>query len=188
LLSAAVWSGMLLIAISNPHVARTEGEVTLMGVCFLGFTLSAAFGVRLARSGLWMAPDGIVVRGPLKTWTLTLGDVERVVPGVQKGIGSGTPCPMFKLKRTWDRPIGVWALGREGPASRHRGYLDDMRLLCDALDELLQSLSTMPAAAQARASSGWEIPHSVGARGRAASERAADGRGVEPLRRRGLNV
>jgi hypothetical protein len=142
-ITSAAWVAMFFgVALSNPHLTKTAGEILGVAVFLFGVAaLSGTYGVRLARSGLWLAADGVRVRGPLKTRHIALDDIKRFEPGIQAGAGAnGTPCPM--LVRANGSRIGVWALGREGLATRYRRYLDELQPLCDDLNRLLQSLRT----------------------------------------------
>jgi hypothetical protein len=114
--------------------------VFLLGVA----ALSVIAGRRLGRCGLWMSAEEVVVNGPLRTWTLSVGEVDRFEPGVL-GARNGIPSPT--LRRTDGRLIGVWALGREGLISSYRGYLEELRPLCDELNELTRTLRPAPGAA-----------------------------------------
>jgi hypothetical protein len=133
---ALAWAAIFFVALGNPHLDKTAGEYIGFGVFFFG---GAAIGVlyarRVSRAGLLVTRDGVVIRGPVKTWTVSLADAETFEPGVQPGLRNGTPCPM--LKRKSGRPVGVWALGHEGLVSRYRRYLQDLEPLCDELNEVL---------------------------------------------------
>jgi hypothetical protein len=125
----------------NPHWQKTAADQLGLGVFFFGTAaLGLAFARRLSAAALWMGPDGIVVRGRLKTRRIPLAEAEAFVPGVLAGAGNGTPCPMLKLKH--GGAVGVWALGREGVAFRYRRYLQDLQPLCDELTEVLHALQS----------------------------------------------
>jgi hypothetical protein len=91
------------------------------GIGVLGLALAALSGllaVRHARAGLWMGPDGIVVRGPFKTY--------RVAPMLQRKHG---------------RPLRVSALSRGGGlTSRFPALVAQLEPLCDELNALLKTL------------------------------------------------
>jgi hypothetical protein len=90
---------------------------------------------RVARSGLWVGPEGLVIRGPFRSWAVQPGEALRFAPGVEKGTGNATPCPM--LERTGGDPVGVWALGREGWPWSYDEHLDELEPLCERLNQLL---------------------------------------------------
>lgn len=126
------------IANGNPH--NTTGSDVGFGVFVLGIdAFLVVCARRLSRAGLLMSRDGVVVRGPFKTWAFPLADAESFEPGVQAGGGNGTPCPMLKRKN--GGAIGVWALGHEGVVWRYRQYLHDLEPLCDELNEVLRSMA-----------------------------------------------
>jgi hypothetical protein len=125
----------------NPHWQKTAADQLGLGVFFFGTAaLGLAFARRLSAAALWMGPDGIVVRGRLKTRRIPLAEAEAFVPGVLAGAGNGTPCPMLKLKH--GGAVGVWALGREGVAFRYRRYVQELQPLCDELTEVLKALQS----------------------------------------------
>jgi hypothetical protein len=93
---------------------------------------------RLARTGLWMSADGIIVRNPLRTYSTALGDVDAFAPGVLAGGNNGTPCPVVKQRQ--GRPVGVWALGREGVIWRYGRYAHELEPLCEELNAVLGNL------------------------------------------------
>jgi hypothetical protein len=137
--NAAAWVAMSVDVATNSQYTRDPGNLAVMLVFLLGVAaLSVIAGLRIARCGLWMSQEAVIVNGPLKTWTLSVREIERFEPGV-KGARNGTPCPV--LKRTDGRSIGVWALGREGLISGYRGYLDELRPLCEELNELSRTLT-----------------------------------------------
>jgi hypothetical protein len=133
---------MLLITL--PTVFAKDWHSTVWNVIGLALVLGvpAACGLwiarRVARAGLWVAADGVVVRNPLRTLTLSVNDVASFSPGVARGVGNGTPCPILKSKR--GVVIGIWALGRDGLAWRTTRHLHEMEPLCDDLNALLHGL------------------------------------------------
>jgi hypothetical protein len=139
---AAVWSlgiGATPLLAGNPHLLATSTDYLAAGMFFLAFACPGLLlARRVATAGLWLGPDGVVVRGPLRTRSVPLADAQTFAPGVQNGARNGTPCPM--LSRRNAAPIGVWALGREGLVFRFDRYLADLQPLCDELNKLLESL------------------------------------------------
>jgi hypothetical protein len=140
--NAAAWVAISVDVASKSQFTSHLGSFVVMLVFLLGVAaLSVITGLRLASCGLWMSQEKIVIVGPLRTWTLGVGEVEGFEPGV-RGARNGTPCPV--LKRTHGRPIGVWALGREGLISSYDRFLDELRPLCEELNELLGTLDAVP--------------------------------------------
>ena len=97
---------------------------------------------RTYHAGLWIAADGIVIRGPLWTSRVAVDAAESFFAGVQDGAGNGTPCPMLA---TGDgRAIGVWALGRQGVVWRYPRYLRELEPVCTELNRLLECAKAKP--------------------------------------------
>lgn len=119
---------------------RAGNVVSIFAFCWCLSALGLFVAVRLARAGLRMAPDGVVVRNPLRTVTVPLGDADEFVAAVASGPGNGTPCPV--LKRRQGRSVGIWALGREGFVWNFRRHTADMRPLCDELNATLHALQS----------------------------------------------
>jgi hypothetical protein len=138
----------LLVRRNAPHRApdgvRQDWHSTVWNVLGLALVLGVPGGGglwvarRVARAGLWVAADGVVVRNPLRTLTLSVNDVASFSPGVARGVGNGTPCPILKSKQ--GVVIGIWALGRDGLAWRMTRYLHEMEPLCEDLNALLHGL------------------------------------------------
>lgn len=138
--NAAAWVAMSADVATKPQYTSHAGSFVVMLVFLLGVAaLSVMAGLRLASCGLWLSQETVVVIGPLRTWTLSVGELEGFESGV-RGPRNGTPCPV--LKRAHGRPIGVWALGREGLISSYSRYLEELRPLCEELNELLRTLNT----------------------------------------------
>ena len=140
--SAACWLGFfalfvylaVYVAVLKQHWHTTPanrwGLVALMTVIAVPCGIVA---IRFARAGVWMAADGIVLRGPLRTRTVRLDDVERFAP---KSGNNQQPFPW--LQRTHDRrSLAVTALSHGILRSRGARYLP---ALCDDLNAVLKSL------------------------------------------------
>lgn len=122
--------------VSSSADASGEANVLNAAVFFLVFAGPCAWVAwRVATAGLWIGPEGLVIRGPFRSWAVQPEEALRFVPGVQKGTGNGTPCPM--LERTDGDPLGVWALGREGLVWSFDRYLEELEPLCEQLNQLL---------------------------------------------------
>jgi hypothetical protein len=135
--NAVAWATMFFVA-KNPRWHRTVWENLALALFFFGVALlSLLYARRLARAGLFVSADGVTIRGPLFTRTVSLADAQSFVPGIQPSFGNGTPCPM--LERKGGHALGVWALGREGFISGYSKYLEDLQPLCDQLNELIRS-------------------------------------------------
>lgn len=142
---AVCWSlAMLVIPLivllgDNSNWHNTPGNDVGLSLFFVALAAPGFWMARrLAGAGLWMGADSIMVRGPVRTRTLALADVNSFAPGVLAGGNNGTPCPV--LKRAHGPAVGVWALGREGVFWRYARYADEMEPLCDELNDLLRKL------------------------------------------------
>lgn len=122
---------------SSSAGAGGEANVLNAVVFFLVFAGPCAWVAwRVATSGLWIGPEGLVIRGPFRSWAVQPEEALRFATGVQKGTGNGTPCPM--LERTDGEPVGVWALGREGWIWSYDKHLEELEPLCEQLNQLLR--------------------------------------------------
>jgi hypothetical protein len=119
--------------------AGADGEAGVFNavVFFLVFAGPCAWVAwRVARSGLWIGPEGLVIRGPFRSWAVQPEEALRFTTGVEKGTGNATPCPM--LERADGDPVGVWALGREGWVWSYDKHLEELEPLCEQLNQLLK--------------------------------------------------
>lgn len=136
---AVVWSAACVVLLTRTgelHGDLTTVGYAVFGVFYLGMAgLGLLLGWRVARSGLWIGADGIVVRGPFRTRSVALADAGRFAPGLQGRGGNGTPCPM--LQRTGTRAVGVWALGRRNIWFRYERLCREIQPLCDELNQLI---------------------------------------------------
>ncbi len=143
---AALWSVLFACLLFGPTGA--DGNVPtlaylLTGVFYFGVAaVGLALAWRVLRAGVWIAPDGIVVRGPFRTQSVALSDAVRFVPGLQGRGGNGTPCPM--LERRDRRAVGVWALGRRNIWFRYERLCREIQPLCDELNSLVASMRPAP--------------------------------------------
>jgi hypothetical protein len=93
--------------------------------------VSGAVLTRILRAGLRIAPDGVVMRGVLRTHSFSVYEVTGFAPGVR---GSAVPL----LDHHHGQPVGMFALGRTRLLSSRAGA-DAQRLqpLCHELNTLL---------------------------------------------------
>jgi hypothetical protein len=136
---AAVWSvvfaGLVLIPGRIPaHGSAAATIVLIVFYCGIG-SVGLVLAYRVARAGVWIGPDGIVIRGPFATQSITLADAGQFAPGLQGRGSNGAPCPM--LERRGRRPAGVWALGQRNIWFRYARISDEIRPLCDELNKLV---------------------------------------------------
>jgi hypothetical protein len=141
---SVVFAGLLFLPGAS-HRQRTLSEYLVLGVFYFGIAaLGMAFAGRVANAGLWIGPEGIVVRGPFRTRAVALDDAAIFAPGLQGRGGNGTPCPM--LERRDGRAVGVWALGRRNIWFRYQRLCQEIQPLCDELNELVETLRSGPSA------------------------------------------
>jgi hypothetical protein len=141
---AAFWSvvfaGLLFLPRHSPS-HPTLGGYLVLGVFYFGIAaLGIAFAGRVAKAGLWIGANAIVVRGPFRTQSVALDDAELFAPGLQGRGGNGVPCPM--LGRRDGPAVGVWALGRRNVWFRYRRICQEIEPLCGELNELVAALRT----------------------------------------------
>jgi hypothetical protein len=139
---AALWSVVVasLLFVPGDHGRhRTLGEYLVLAVFYLGIAaVGMIFARRVARAGLWIGREGVVVRGPFRTRSVALEDAASFAPGLQGRGGNGTPCPM--LERRGGRAVGVWALGQRNIWFRYRRLCDEIQPVCDELNSLVETL------------------------------------------------
>jgi hypothetical protein len=137
---AVLWSVVFACLLFIPGNLSLGGYVALGALYFGIAVLGLVFARRVAKAGVWIGPEGIVVRGPFRTKSVRLADAETFVPGLQGGAGNGTPCPT--LKRRGGRAVGVWALGRRNIVFRYQRLFGEIQPLCDELNELLMTVQS----------------------------------------------
>jgi hypothetical protein len=137
---ALVFTGMPFLPGHLPSPA-SPGAYAGVGAFYFGIAaLGIVFAGRIARAGLWIGTNGIVVRGPFRTSSVALDDAEVFSPGLQGRGGNGVPCPM--LARRDGPAVGVWALGRRNIWFRYRHICQEIEPLCGELNELVAGLRT----------------------------------------------
>ena len=139
---SVVFAGLLFLPGHSPSHAALGGYLVLGAFYFGIAALGIAFAGRVAKAGVWIGPNGIVVRGPFRTRSVALDDAEVFVPGLQGHGGNGVPCPM--LARRDGPAVGVWALGRRNIWFRYRRICQEIEPLCDELNGLVVALRTAP--------------------------------------------
>jgi hypothetical protein len=137
---AVLWSAVfacLLFLPGESHRHETLTGYLVLGVFYFGIaTVGLVFAGRVARAGLWIGPDEIIVRGPFRTQSVEFEKAATFAPGLQGRGGNGTPCPI--LERRDGRPVGVWALGRRNIWFHYQRLCQEIQPLCDELNELVQ--------------------------------------------------
>jgi hypothetical protein len=129
----------LLFIPGDGHGHPTPAGYVGLGAFYFGIAaLGMALAARIAKAGLWIGPDRIVVRGPFRTRSIALDDAAAFAPGLQGRGGNGTPCPM--LQRHGGRAVGVWALGRRNIWFRYERLCQEIQPLCGELNELVETL------------------------------------------------
>jgi hypothetical protein len=121
-----------------PANAPAAATIMLIALYFGIAGLGLALARRVARAGVRIANDGIVIRGPFRTQSVALTDAERFAPGLQGRGGNGVPCPI--LARQSRGAAGVWALGQRNIWFRYRRVCRELQPLCDDLNGLVDAL------------------------------------------------
>jgi hypothetical protein len=139
---ALAWAVAMVVVMLLPgRIPRGGPVLAAVGVVALYLVVAAA-GVALAwrveRSGVWIGPDAIVIRGPFRTRTVALVDAGRFTPGLQGAGGNGVPCPL--LSRGSGPGVGVWALGRRNVWFDYDRLCAEIAPLCDALNATVGEL------------------------------------------------
>jgi hypothetical protein len=123
----------------------TDGSVASVVVfdlaCGAMAALSLRFAVRMARAGLRISADGVLLRGVLRTHRLPLAAVEGFKAGSYPGGALRTEAGVNLVLRE-GRSLRVWAMRKGAPTGR-RGLneaLADLQPLCDELNGLLQEM------------------------------------------------
>jgi hypothetical protein len=132
---SVVFAGLIFIPGRLP-AERSAGETIALIALYFGIgAIGLMLACRVARAGVWIGPDEIVIRGPFRTRAIAGGDAGRFAPGLQGRGGNGVPCPI--LERRGDGVAGVWALGRRNVWFRYARICDELQPLCDELNELV---------------------------------------------------
>jgi hypothetical protein len=130
-----VFTGLVFIPGRLPADSSVGETVTLIVFYFGIGAIGLVLACRIARAGVWIGPDEIVIRGPFRTRSISGGDGGRFAPGLQGRGGNGVPCPI--LERQGDGVAGVWALGQRNVWFRYSRMCDELQPLCDQLNELV---------------------------------------------------
>ena len=145
--NAIFYAAVLGWAFANVEADEDLLEIVLFASVGLGIpiTVAAYFAVRLPRVGIRMSGDGIVVRGPVRTWHVDLRDTERFIHGQLRSAFAGEllRCTYgVQLERRKGAPVPVWAL-RSGQWNNEEGLgegADAWRPVCRRLNEELLAL------------------------------------------------
>ncbi len=139
---SAAWGVIFACLVLMPGRLPAHGGAGVTVVLIMVYVGIGAVGVglacRIARAGVRIGPDAIVVRGPFRSRSIALVDAGRFVPGLQGRGGNGVPCPM--LVREGCAVAGVWALGRRNVWFRYQRMCAELQPLCDELNELVDAL------------------------------------------------
>ena len=141
-----VWS-VLLAGLLLRSGARADhpglGGALALGALVAGIVaLGIVSARRVATAGVWIGPEGIVVRGPFKRLAVAFEDAGLFVVGLQGRGGNGTPCPL--LERQGRKPVGVWALGQRNIWFRYDRVCEEIQPLCDELNALVEAVRSGP--------------------------------------------
>jgi hypothetical protein len=130
-----VFAGLIFVPGRLP-AERSAGETVALIAFYFGIgAIGLVLAFRVARAGVWIGSDEIVIRGPFRTRAIPAGDAGRFAPRLQGRGGNGVPCPM--LERRGHGVAGVWALGQRNVWLRYSRMCDELQPLCDGLNELV---------------------------------------------------
>ena len=139
---AALWSvvfaGLLFLPGHAPPRANPGAYVVVAAFYFGIAAVGIVLAWRIARSGLWIGTNAIVVRGPFKTCSVAVDDAGLFAPGLQGRGGNGVPCPI--LTRQNGSAVGVWALGQRNIWFRYRRICQEIEPLCAELNQLVAQM------------------------------------------------
>jgi hypothetical protein len=112
---AVLWSlvfACLLFIPGDPQSHRTLGDYLGLGAFYFGIAaLGMAFASRVAKAGVWIGPDGIEVRGPFRTRSVSIADAEVSFRASRGGRGT-EPRVRCSSEGTGDRwESGHWVGG-----------------------------------------------------------------------------
>ena len=142
---ATAWSvailGVMALPGALPGGGATAATVAVIALHLVVAVPGAVLAWRVARAGLWVGSDTIVIRGPLATRTAALADAGPFTPGLQGAGGNGVPCPL--LSRRSGPPAGVWALGRRNVWFDYDRLCAEIQPLCDELNALVAAQRPM---------------------------------------------
>ena len=136
-----MYSAIFVVAMagSNPD-EWSLGTIAIAAAAILVFCVPPLWlAWRIERAGLLFEQRAVVVRGPLRTWTVPLEEVVGFDPGERPPVQgvNGTHCP--RMRRAHGRPILVWALGRDGVIWNFGRYLRELEPECDELNAKLRT-------------------------------------------------
>jgi hypothetical protein len=140
-----VFAGLIFIPGRLP-AGSSAGEAVAVIAFYFGIgAIGVVLACRIARAGVWIGPDEIVIRGPFRTRAIAGGDAGRFSPGLQGRGGNGVPCPMLEHHGHGVTGVtGVWALGQRNVWFRYSRICDELQPLCDELNELKGSCGVRP--------------------------------------------
>jgi hypothetical protein len=132
-LPQAFMAGALLTVGMSFALPTWESRLAILVLCLPPFLLGAWC---VGRTGLWIGPGGVVVRGFIRTRTVPLLEARAFAPGIHGSIGNGYPAP--GLERIGKDPIPIFCFGREGAVWKFDQYLEELQPVCDELNALLR--------------------------------------------------
>jgi hypothetical protein len=136
---AALWSlaiaGLVFLPGRLPFDAPVAATVLVIAVYFAVAGAGLALAGRVARAGVRVGAEAIVIRGPFRTQVIAVADARRFAPGLQGRGGNGVPCPV--LERRSGGQAGVWALGRRNIWFDYARMCAELQPLCDELNALV---------------------------------------------------
>lgn len=142
-LSAIFWVGMaVVVAVMFANSGGPVLDMVAVELFFIAFAaISLWLAIRIPRAALRIGPEGVTLRGRLRTRELGLAEVDRFVPGVfSSGLARSSLGVRLKRRQGWD--LIVWAM-RSGAGSGKadlEAALAEWQPVCDQLNELLHAM------------------------------------------------
>jgi hypothetical protein len=139
---AAVGIGTAVVAIAAFFQGTAIALVCIPPMAALGW-LAGKAAMRIPRSGVTIAPQEVIIAGPLRTWHVPLSEAEAFIAEVRAG-NSGQPT--VSLERKAGRSIGIWALNRNGFIWNFKRMVTALQPIADDLNARLARFTSSPGA------------------------------------------
>ena len=131
---AAASAGMSLYVVIGRGHLHLGDRLGIAGFLLLPALACLRVALGCAKAGLMIRNSDIVIRGPLKTWTVRIEDVEGFRSGIQPGAANGTPGVLLNVRNR--RPIPIWTLGADG-------FVWNFRKLAQSFAPTVESLNAL---------------------------------------------
>jgi hypothetical protein len=133
---AVVWIGIAVYALVAKGHLHVPDRIGIAAFCLPFVIAFAVIARRCANAGLLIRDHEVVIRGPLKNWTVPIADAQGFIAGVQPGTGNGTPGVLLNVSTR--RPIPIWTLAGDGLVWNFRRIAQSFDRTVDSLNQLLR--------------------------------------------------